>query len=259
MSSGDVSALTRITFSPLAAQALRVFRVVDHLARCRARPRVETLGHLDGLTDLLRVEYGPEDLVEPVRAYPHERLFLVDQALPDHVDGGLELGEGGPLARPRLEHPELSALDGELDVLHVLKAALQDSADLQKLQVNLRHRFFEGRHGRVCLLRLVDGQGRPCPGHHVLALGIQEIFAVEDILPGGGVSREGDARAGILPDVAEDHALDVDRRPPGGGYVVEPPVGLGPRVVPGLEDGPDGAPQLLQRVFGEVDVQLLLD
>ena len=44
-----------------------------------------------------------------------------------HVDGDLELGEGGPLAGPRLEHPELASLDGELYVLHVAVILLEDA------------------------------------------------------------------------------------------------------------------------------------
>ena len=126
----------------------------------------------------------------------------------------LNSAKAGPLARPRLEHPELFALDGELDVLHVLEMAFQGGPDLEELLVGFGHLFLEGWGGGVRFLLLVDGKGRPRSGHHVFALGIEEILAVEDVLSRRRVSREGDTRARILAYVAENHGLYVDGRSP---------------------------------------------
>ena len=43
------------------------------------------------------------------------------------------------------------------------------------------------------------GAGVRMPGHHVLALGVHEVLAVELVLAGGGVAGEGHARAAVEP------------------------------------------------------------
>ena len=126
---------------------------------------------------------------------------------------------------------------------------LEDLADLLELAVGLR----------IVVLQLVDLERRARPGHDVLALGVHQVLAVEDVLAGRRVAGEGDARAGILAHVAEDHHLDVDGRAPGLGDAVQLAVGDGPLVVPGAEDGPDRAPQLLARILGEVMARFFFD
>ena len=54
-------------------------------------------------------------------------LVHLDQALVDHVDRDAERRLGGALADARLQHPQLAALDGELDVAHVAVVALEPS------------------------------------------------------------------------------------------------------------------------------------
>ena len=46
-----------------------------------------------------------------------------------HLDGNPERGLGGALAGARLQHPQLAALDGEFEVLHVAVVLLQPLAD----------------------------------------------------------------------------------------------------------------------------------
>ena len=79
-----------------------------------------------------------------------------------------------------------------------------------------------------------------------------EELAVELVVAGGGVAREGDAGAGVLAHVAEDHGLHGDGGAPVGGDGVELPVGDGAVVLPGAEDGADGLEQLVRRVVGEL-------
>ena len=95
--------------------------------------------------------------------------------------------------------------------------------------------------------QLGDALRRADAGHHVLALGVHQELAVELVLAGGRVAGEGHAGARVLAQVAEDHGLDDDRGAPGRGDAVELPVGLGPVVLPGLEDGADGHEELLVR------------
>lgn len=96
-------------------------------------------------------------------------------------------------------------------------------------------------------------------GDDVLALGVGQVVAVDALGAGGGVAGEGDAGAGVLAEVAEHHAADVDR----GAQVVRDAllaaVEPGAVAVPGVEDGVDGEVHLLARVLREVPAGLALD
>ena len=52
---------------------------------------------------------------------------LRDQPFVDQVDGDAHGGEAGPLGVAGLQHPDLAALDRELDVLHVACSAFRAS------------------------------------------------------------------------------------------------------------------------------------
>jgi hypothetical protein len=96
-------------------------------------------------------------------------------------------------------------------------------------------------------LALAIGCGRADAGDDVLALGVHQELAVEQFSPVAGVAGEGDAGAGVVAHVAEDHRLDVDRGAPLGRDVVLAAVDDRALVHPGAEDGADRAPELLPR------------
>ena len=91
----------------------------------------------------------------------------------------------------------------------------------------------------------VDRARRADPGHHVLALRVHEVLAVEHALAVVRVARERDAGGAVVAHVAEHHRLHVD----GGAERLRDPVQapVAPRalVVPGAEHRADGAPELL--------------
>ena len=60
--------------------------------------------------------------------HPAQRLVEVDQALVDQLRRDPERRLGGALADPGLQHPELAALDGELDVAQVAVVLLERAA-----------------------------------------------------------------------------------------------------------------------------------
>jgi hypothetical protein len=212
---------------------------------------------VDPLGDHLRlplrrgIENRLEKLVQIIRRNPAraERLFLGDQAFLDHVHREADAGEAGALAVAGLQHPQFALLNRELDVLHVAVMFFEGAANLVELLVNRRHVF----------LQLGDLFGRPDAGDDVFALSIDEVFAVEDLLAGGGVAGEGDAGAGVIAHVAEDHGADVRRGAPVMRVAVLPAIDDGPVIVPGAEHGGDGAPHLFQRIVGEFLALLRLD
>src|SRR5262249_46114995 len=132
-------------------------------------------------------------------------------------------------------------LDRELDVLHVPEVLLEATHRVDELLERLGE----------AILHLLERLRRADTGDDVLALRIREELTVEAALAGGRVARERDAGPGALALVAEAHLHDVDGCP----EVVRDPmrtaVDLRPRVVPGVEDGTNGARELLPRVLRE--------
>ncbi len=178
-----------------------------------------------------------------------QRLGLVDQALVHQLRGDAEGGAGGALAHAGLQHPQLAALDGELDVAQVLVVRLQRLHDLHQLVVR----------GLVELLELGELHGVADAGDDVLALGVLQVVAVDALVAAGGVAGEGDAGAGVGAEVAEDHRADVDGGAEVAGDALLAAVELGAVAVPGVEDRHYGEVHLLARVLREVAAGLLGD
>ena len=86
----------------------------------------------------LGVKGRMQKLVQLRRVDAFHGLFPVDQVLGNHVDGDLQRRLGGSLAGPRLQHPQLAALDGELHVLHVGVMPLKPAAHLYQVGVDIR-------------------------------------------------------------------------------------------------------------------------
>ncbi len=96
-------------------------------------------------------------------------------------------------------------------------------------------------------------------GDHVLALGIDQVLAVEGVLAGRRVAGEGHAGGAVGAHVAEHHGLDVDRGAPFLGNVVEPAIGQRAGTIPAAEHRADRAPQLGQRILRERSTGLAVD
>ena len=177
-----------------------------------------------------------------------DRRPLVDHALAHQVDRDLHRGRAGPLGRASLEHVQLAPLDRELQVLHVLVVLLQAGGDRLELAVDLGHVALEGGD---------RGRGADA-GHHVLALGVQQVLAVELALAGGGIAGKGHPGAGVGAHIAEDHRLHVDGGAQIVGDAVEVAVIDRPLAVPGGEHRLDSQLQLLVGIGGERGPGLLL-
>ncbi len=93
----------------------------------------------------------------------------------------------------------------------------------------------------------------------VLALGVDEVLAEEDLLAGVRVAGEGHAGAGVVAHVAEDHRHDVDGRAEVVRDLLAVAVVVGALAEPGGEDGLDGQIELLVRIVGEVAADRVLD
>ena len=199
----------------------------NHAANRGARRCRQSLG--DGGQRFLRsrIQHRMQKLIELLRIDAQDGFFLADQALVDHVHRDAYRGRTGALAIARLQHVEFAVLDGELEILHVAIVLFQAGGDLVKLAVGRGHQRFQRR----------DGLRRAHARHHVFALRVHQVLAVEGFLAGGWVAGETHAGGGSIAHVAEDHGLHVHR----GAQVIRDVVHLavvdGAGVEPGAEHG----------------------
>src|SRR4029077_15362896 len=231
----------------LAGQLDRAGRVEDDLADRGTRRRADAGGDLGDLA--AGVEPGEHQPGQLLAGNPADRLVHVDQALVDQLRGDAEGGRGGARAHPGLQHPQLAALDGELDVAQVAVVVLQRVHDLHQLVVG----------GLVDALQVLQRDGVPDPGHDVLALGVLQVVTVDALGAGARVPGKGDAGARVHAQVAEDHRHHVHGGAQVGGDALLAAVEDSAGRVPGVEHGLDGQVQLLPRVLREVAAGLRLD
>ena len=176
-------------------------------------------------------------------------LVEVDEALVDELAGDDERGGRRALAHPGLQHPELAALDGELDVAQVAVVLLERAQVVPQLVEAVLVAPFE----------VGQGQGVVPAGDDVLALGVRQVVAVGAASAGGGVAAEGDAGAGVGAQVPVDHRHHGDGGAEIGRDAFLPAVRHGAGRAPRGEDRADGGQELLPRVLGEVLPRLLAE
>ena len=233
--------------------------VEHHGTRCCAGRGRQALG--DHVAGGVGIERRVEQLVERHRIDAQDRLFAGNQAFRRHVDRDLERGLGGALARAGLQHPELGLFDRELDVLHVAVMGFEPVEHRRQLGIDLRHRLFHRRGLGAGLFTRRLGQilRRADAGDDVLALRIDQEFAVIGAVALGGIAGEGDAGRRRVAHIAEDHRLDVDRGAPVRGDVVEAAIDLGTLRLPRSEHRADCAPELVMDVLREGLAPFLFD
>ena len=206
-----------------------------------------------------------EQLVELGGLATQYGRLLVDHTLAEHIHSDLHHGSTCTLTVAALQHPELTVLDRELDVLHIAVVILEVVLDSIQLLVYLGHYLLERRIlGYALLLRDVLSLGpttrtldrdllrRADTGNHVLALSVNEVLTVEDVLTRCGVTREGYTRCRVVTHVTEYHGHNRYGRTPLGGDVVELTIQDGAIVHPRTEHGADSTPKLLPGASGEV-------
>ena len=189
------------------------------------------------------VELRVQELVELRGIDAAHGLLTGDEALLDHLDSDAQSGGCGTLAHTGLEHPELTLLDGELDVAHVAVVILKRQEDTLKLFTC----GLEARGG----LEVGNGLGVADAGNDVLALGVDQKVTVELLGAVGRITRKGDARRRGLALVAKGHSLDVDGGAKVVGNAVLLAVDAGALVHPAAKDGLNGKAQLKLRIVRE--------
>ena len=202
----------------------------------------QQLPFMPGLGQIVGIELRVEQLLHIFGGYATHGFFFGNQSLVHHIHGHLHLGLWRGLARPSLEHPHLPPLDGELDVLHGTEVALQTFGHVLELSVCFGH----------LLGQLGHRGGGPHTGHHVLALGVHQVFAPELLFTCAGVAGEDHPGTRIRAQVPKHHGHDVHCGAQVVGNARTGTVGLSARAVPGAEHRFHGHPQLFVGVLGKL-------
>ena len=110
-----------------------------NLSYCCAGGGVNTLGvyaaFLLGSVDGFRIELRVQQSVNLIGGDAHDGGFSGDQAFVRHIYSHSDGCLGGALSGTGLPHPQLAALDGELDILHIVIMELKSVSDIEKFLV----------------------------------------------------------------------------------------------------------------------------
>ena len=205
----------------------------------RARPGRQAAGDELRLGQRARVEGWREQGVDGVRRYAAQRRRLVHQPFGMHVHGDAHGGRAGAFRAAGLQQMQAAFLDGELEVLHVAEVPFELGG--YGLQLGVQRRPLVRHVGQR--------RWRMAAGHHVLALRVHQVLAVQPAGAAARIAGERNARGAGRAAVAEHHRLHVHRRAPSTGNTVALPIARGALVVPRAEHGADGGPELRPRVL----------
>ena len=111
--------------------------------------------------------------------HPGQRLVHGDQVLVDQLRGDPERRGRGALADPGLQHPQLAALDGELDVLDVAIVLLEQAADADELG-DVPVPSFEIEHVFFLFVVIPEDIG----GDGITAHGLCHLYAMPPVFAG---------------------------------------------------------------------------
>ena len=120
-----------------------------------------------------------------------------------HFDSPSDARQTRSLGVSRLEHPQLSLLDREFDVLWILVVSLQPGHDFEQVPMRLLP-----SPSRL-VWHIIKRLGRSDTRHDVLTLRIDEVLAHRFRFAGRSVTREGDAGSAFLAHVTEDHGANI--------------------------------------------------
>ena len=251
---------------------LSVICVENNLTAGSTRRCRQTLGNNFGFLQRILVKYRVQQLVQLLRLATQDSLFLTNHTFANKIHCDLHHGSTGTFAVTGLQEPELALLYGELHILHVAVVILQFLLNSVQFCVELRHSLFHRRILACTLLLAYTLQLSPTAAalkgdllrstdtcYNVLALGIYQVLTVEQVLTGSGVTAEAYTRSRSLAHVTEHHCHNRYGCTPLVRYSFHLTVEDSTLVHPAAEYSADSAPQLLNRVVGEILAGLLFD
>ena len=147
-----------------------------------------------------------------------------------------------------LQEKQLTVLDRKLHILHIAVMCFQFHGNFHELLVALRQ----------ILLQLCDRLWCTDTCHNVLALCIDQVFAINTLCAGRRVSCEGYACTACLTHVTEYHCLHVNGCSPVARNIIHSSVNDSTLIIPGTEYGFDSFHQLYLRILWKILSHLVL-
>ena len=123
----------------------------------------------------------------------------------------------------------------------------------EQFLIQSRHEFF--KRSEMFALRIhgifIHRCGRTDACHHIFALRIHQVFAIEFIFTCSRVTGKSNTGAAVITHIAKHHSLHVHCCAPFIGYLFYTTVFHGPLAIPTAEHGADTAPHLFPGFFGK--------
>jgi len=176
--------------------------IEDHLSAGCTGHRVDTL-YQKGFFQLSRVrfvDHGIEDTFDIRGLDAQDGFFFGDELLFHHIDRNAEGCDRAALAGAALQHVELAFFYRKLEILHIAIMCFELLPNIDELFIDFRIALFEFR----------EFDGGTDSRNDILALGIDKVIAIENVLAAVRVTGKAHAGSGGLPLVSEHHLHDVD-------------------------------------------------
>ena len=143
--------------------------------------------------------------------------------------------------------------NGELQILHIAIMFFKAGTHFVQLGKYFRHFLLQRFALYPAIYPCFGGkrQRRPNTGHNILALGIDQKFAIKQVFTCGRVTGKGHAGSTIIAHIAKDHCLNIYRCSPGGRNIVQLAIGNRPVIHPAGKYRPDCPPKLFHRILGK--------
>ena len=111
-----------------------------------------------------------------------------------------------------------------------------------QLREHIWHRLFHRQGTAFRRGGLGQWQWRTNTGHDILALCVDQKFAIEHVLAGRRITGKRHTSGAIITHIAEYHRLNIHRSAPGGGNIIQPAIGNRTVIHPTGKDRPSRAP-----------------
>ena len=105
----------------------------------------QTFGNNVSFFQSFFIEYRMEQLVQFSRFLTQQSCFFIDHTLFQHIDSHFHHSGSGTFSVTGLQHPQLTVLDGEFHILHIVEVVFQFFLYSVQIGISLRHSFFQRR------------------------------------------------------------------------------------------------------------------
>ena len=206
----------------LIVTSLGIFRSEGQVSNSGSRRCRVTSGDRLGILQSLFDKGGVEQLIQRTSIDLGKSFFLGANLFLGEVDSNVQSSLSSSLSSTSLEHEEMSILNCELKVLHILVVVLKLVSILYEVLIDVRHDFLE----------LGDRIRCTDTSNDILTLSILQELSGKLLLTSGRTTSESDTSSGSGSHVTESHLHDGNSSSPISRDVIQTTEEDSTRVVP---------------------------